>query len=192
MTTVSRRDQLWNACATKSCCRTTRVHLTAADLVRLTSALEVPALAVATAAPLRPPHEADGFVLQPGGPAWELVLRKNGVVGPSGAPCVFLVETNDGHALCGAGEMRPRSCRAFPAVVERDTVRVAGGLCPCHHWGPEDLGDHESAEALAAAAEEAADRAVIADWNHRVERQGGRHTVEAFCDYLLAGSRSTV
>jgi Fe-S-cluster containining protein len=191
MITLSRRDRLWNACATKSCCRTTRVHVTAADLARLTSALEVSALDVATAAPLRPPRDADGFVLWPGGPAWELVLRKNGAVGPAGAPCVFLVETNDGHALCGAGDVRPSSCRAFPAVVDRGEVRVNGGACPCHRWSRDDVGDDESAQALLAASEEAADRALIAGWNRGVERRGGRHTVEAFCDHLLAGGRST-
>ena len=129
-TTLSLRDQVWNACTTKSCCRTTRVHVTAADLERLTSALEVSALAVVTAAPLRAPYDADGFVLQPGGPARELVLRKNGAIGAMGAPCVFLVETNDGHAFCGAGAVRPSTCRAFPAVAVRGEFRVQNALCP--------------------------------------------------------------
>jgi Fe-S-cluster containining protein len=167
------------------------VHVTAADLVRLTSALEVPALAIATAAPLRPPYESDGFVLQPGGPAWELVLRKNGSVGPAGAPCIFLVETNDGHALCGAGSERPSSCRAFPAVVDRDEIRVNGSACPCHRWSRDDVAEDEKAEAQLALAEEDADRELIADWNSRVERRRGGHSFEAFCDYLLAGCRST-
>ena len=192
MIALSRRDRLWNACATKSCCRTTRVHVTAADLARLTSALELPTLAVVLAAPLRPPDDVDGFVLWPGGPAWELVLRKNGAVGPLGAPCVFLVETNDGHALCGAGNARPTSCRAFPAVVDEDEVRVLDGTCPCHRWSRDDVSDDECAAALVAAAEEAADRALIAEWNRLVEHRGGRHTVEAFCDHLLAACRSPV
>ncbi len=190
MITVSLRDQVWNACTTKSCCRTTRVHVTAADLERLTSALEVSALAVTTAAPLRPPYDTEGFVLQPGGPAWELVLRKNGAVGSMGAPCVFLVETNDGHAFCGAGAVRPSTCRAFPAVAVRGEIRVQDALCPCHHWSSEDVGDEDRAEARTAEAEEAADRTLIADWNRHVQQVGGDHSVEAFCAHLLAARRS--
>ena len=66
--TGSRRDRLWNACADKTCCRTTRVHVTGADLGRLVEALELPAVSLITAVPLRPPEDRNGFRLWRDGP----------------------------------------------------------------------------------------------------------------------------
>jgi Fe-S-cluster containining protein len=186
----SRRDQVWNACADKTCCRTTRVHVTGSDLARIVSSLELPPVAVVSAAPLRPPDDADGFLLRAGGPAWELVLRKNGPITTSGAPCVFLVETNDGHAICGAGDVRPTSCRAFPATAIEDGVTLVDGVCMCRAWSREDLDESHGRDARRAVAEEVADRSVIARWNRRVVDGRGRHTLAEFCEHLLAPQRS--
>lgn len=195
----STRDLIWNACADKSCCRTTRVHVTGADLARLVGALELPAATIVTAVPLT--RGEYGFWLWPGGRGWELALRKNGAIGPTGAPCVFLVETNDGYAVCGAGDLRPTSCRAFPAAAggprdgARDAsgedtaahgVRVLTGSCHCHAWSAADLGHAEWTSALAAATEEAADREAIEAWNRQVLASGRRHSPVEFCDHLLS------
>ncbi|MFT4164115.1 MAG: YkgJ family cysteine cluster protein [Microlunatus sp.] len=186
---LSTRDRLWNACAHKTCCRSTRVHVTGADLVRLVESLELPAVAMVTAVQL-PRRDGHGFLLRAGGPRWELVLRKSGRVGSTGAPCVFLLQTNDGHACCGAGELRPSSCRAFPAVAAGDEVGVVADYCGCHAWSAADLGENERTSALAAATEELADSEAVGAWNAMVRRSGRTHTIDEFCDHLLSRRRS--
>ena len=116
------------------------------------------------------------------------MLRKNGPIGAAGAPCVFLVETSDGHALCGAGEVRPTSCRAYPAVADGDDVRALSGLCPCRAWTDADLGDAERDAARTAAAEESADAATIMRWNDHVQAGARRHSLDEFCVHLLSGT----
>jgi Fe-S-cluster containining protein len=189
ISSLSRRDELWNACAAKTCCRTTRVRVSAVDLARLVDAFELPPSAIVTAVPLRPPDDRHGFRLRPAGPRQELVLRKNGSIGPGGAPCVFLVEVTGGHALCGAGDVRPTACRAFPAVAVGDEVEVVRGGCSCRVWSAADIGSAERTSAVAAAAEEAADERMIAEWNRSVERDGRQRSLDELCDHLLNSVR---
>jgi Fe-S-cluster containining protein len=178
------RDVLWDACRAKDCCRTTRVVLTGRDLVRLVRALELEtsqfALAVRSDG-----DEPPGFLLEPQGPGHELVLRKNGAVGPDGAPCVFLVETNDGHARCGAGASRPAVCQAYPAAVCDGRLRIVDGACSCRRWSLLDLAAGERDLAWAAARESEEHAGVVRAWNADVRERGGARTVEDYCGYLI-------
>ncbi len=191
-TELSERDELWNACVDKSCCRHTRVPVTGNSLARLVSALELPALSIVTAVRLPPPHDGLGFRLRWGGPAFELVLRKRGKVDSAGAPCVFLVETSDRHALCGAGAVRPTSCQAFPAVSAGSKVRVIDAWCRCHAWSKRNIGEAQRTSAQMAEAEVADDRLVIHAWNSRLSASGPRRSLEEFCEHLLAQQRNAI
>jgi Fe-S-cluster containining protein len=182
---VSTRDLLWDACRSKRCCRAMRIVLTGSDLARLVRAFELEPVDVAEAIPV--PEGDDGppgFLLAPDGPPYELVLRKQGPLGPQGAPCVFLVETNDGHAACGAGDVRPACCRAVPAVMAQGGLRVAAPSCDCRRWSPLDLGPQERAQAEAAAAEEARHAEAVQAWNAALDAprplgDACRHLIEA-------------
>lgn len=181
---ASAKGALWNACREKTCCRSSRVHVTGADLARLVTAFELAAGAMVTAVEVDA-GEPSGFRLRPGGPVAELVLRKNGPIQPSGAPCVFLVETEDRHAICGAGDAKPTSCQAFPAVTGPNGVTVLPGVCPCRTWLMSDVGEPERRWADAAAAEEAEDVAAIQEWNARVDADGASRTLDDFCGHLI-------
>jgi len=186
MTTLrSPKAALWNACREKTCCRSSRVHVTGADLVRLVTAFELAATAMVTAVDVDA-GEPCGFRLRPFGPPSELVLRKNGPIGPAGAPCVFLVETGDGHAICGAGDAKPTSCQAFPAVAGVNGMTVLARVCTCRIWSTSDIGISERRWAEAAAIEEAEDAAAIQQWNFRVDAEGRPRTLGEFCDHLIA------
>jgi Fe-S-cluster containining protein len=182
---LTQRDLLWNACRSKRCCHAMRIVLTGSDLARLVRAFELEPEDVAEA--ILVPEGGDGppgFRLAPRGPAYELVLRKRGPLGPQGAPCVFLVETNDGHAACGAGDERPASCRAFPAVLAHGALRVAAPCCDCRHWTPLDVGPRERAQAEAAAEEEARHAEAVRAWNAALDApraldEACRHLIEA-------------
>jgi Fe-S-cluster containining protein len=182
---VSARDVLWDACRAKTCCRTTRVVLTGADLARLVRAFELEPSQFAQA--IRVPADDDGpsgFLLEPAGPLHQLVLRKNGAIGPRGAPCVFLVETNDGHASCGAGELRPSVCRAFPGTLQDGRLRVAAAGCDCRVWSVLDLGAEQRAQAE-TAAEERRHAAAIDTWNDDVRAAGAPRSADDICRYLI-------
>ena len=180
----STRDVLWDACRSKTCCRVTRVVLTGRDLVRLVRAFELEpsqfAMHVPTAA-----DDPPGFLLAPQGPGYELVLRKNGEIGPAGAPCVFLVETNEGHAFCGAGENRPAVCQAYPATISEGRVRIIDGGCSCHCWSLLDLNADERELARTAARESEEQTDAVQAWNDDVREQGASRSVEDYYHYLL-------
>ena len=185
MTTLrSPKGALWNACREKSCCRSSRVHVTGADLARLVTTFELAATAMVTAVEVDA-GEPSGFRLCPSDPPSELVLRKNGPIGPAGAPCIFLVETGDRHAICGAGDAKPTSCQAFPAVAGPNGMTVLSRVCPCRTWSTSDIGISERQWAKAAAMEEAEDAAAIQEWNSLVDADGAPHTLGDFCDHLI-------
>lgn len=179
---MSTRDVLWDACRSKLCCRVTRVVLTGRDIVRLVRTFELEPSQFATHVPT---DSGPGFLLEPDGSGYELVLRKNGAIGPAGAPCVFLVETNDGHACCGAGASRPAICQAYPATMSEGRVRVIDGVCGCHRWSLLDLdaGERELARAAARQAEEHA--GTVRAWNAEVREQGAARSVGDYYRYLL-------
>jgi Fe-S-cluster containining protein len=184
--TRSARDVLWDACRHKTCCRTTRVVLTGHDLARLVDAFELDPEQLAQAIPVPagdggPP----GFLLEPGGPEHELVLRKQGEIGPAGAPCVFLVETNDGHASCGAGDLRPAVCRAYPGTIDGGRLRVAATCCDCRVWSVLDLGPAERALAEAAADEEERHATAVRAWNEDVRAGSAPRSVADACRHLI-------
>jgi Fe-S-cluster containining protein len=176
------RDVLWDACRTKTCCRTTRVTLTGADLGRLVEAFELEPGDIAAPVEIEG-GDPGGFRLTPDGPRYELVLRKRGRIGPHGAPCVFLAETTDGHALCGAGAVRPAACHAFPAVEVDGELRVLAGACACRRWSPLDVGEKERAQARRAGEEAGRHANAVAAWNTALS--GERSFVE-LCDHLVA------
>jgi hypothetical protein len=182
--TRSVRDVLWDACRKKSCCRTTRVVLSGADLVRLTAAFQLPAAAIAVPAVVEP--GTGGFLLRPEGQEHELVLRKNGPVSGAGAPCAFLVHTNDGHALCGAGSAKPGSCQAFPATLSQGRLRVIAHQCQCRRWSPLDLTQRERSLAAVAATEKEQHDNAVEEWNNLVRDHRLERSVDDFCQFLIA------
>jgi Fe-S-cluster containining protein len=176
------RDVLWDACRSKTCCRVTRVVLTGRDLALLARTLELEPSQFAMHVPTA---DQPGFLLEPHGPGYEVVLRKNGDIGPAGAPCVFLVETNDGHASCGAGASRPAVCHAYPATVADGRVRVIDGTCACRRWSLLDLDPAERELARAAAVQAQEHAATVRAWNADIRERGTSRSVGDYYDYLL-------
>jgi hypothetical protein len=130
-------------------------------------------------------EDPPGFLLEPEGPAYELVLRKRGEIGPAGASCIFLAETNDAHAICGAGACKPAVCEAYPATVSDGRVRIVGGGCRCHRWSLLDLDSDERHLAWVAHRRSEEHAAAVHVWNAGVRAEGGTRSVENFHRYLL-------
>ncbi len=182
------RDVLWDACRSKTCCRVTRVVLTGRDLVQLARTFELEPEQFAMAVPA-PPGDPQAFLLDPNGPGYEVVLRKNGEIGPAGAPCVFLVETNDGHAGCGAAASRPAACQAYPATVSEGRVRIIAGGCSCRRWSLLDLDPEERELARIGAREREEHGEAVEAWNAEIRDQGTVRSVEDYYRYLIETCR---
>lgn len=182
------RSERWNACREKTCCRTSLIPLTGRDLARLTGAFEVPATDFAELIEIDP-DDPVAFVLDPDGPWFDLVLRRAAVPGAVGTPCVFLVETNDGHALCGAGSAAPTACRAYPAMLARGELQVWTGVCSCHYWSHDDLGPAERELAVRADAERTEHAAVVHAWNTIVRGDRRPRSLQEYVRYAMTAAR---
>jgi Fe-S-cluster containining protein len=128
----------------------------------------------------------DGFQLEPGGPAYQVVLSKRGEVGPQGAPCIFLWKLADGHAQCGLGALRPMVCQAYPALLVDDLLCVESSACTCRRWSTVDL-DHDAEVArLEQVLREAAEYSeIVAAWNQGLAQEPHTRTYQEFCAYVL-------
>jgi len=187
---TTKKELLWLSCRQKTCCHTTKVVLSGLDIWRITQALELMPWEY-TRYSDAPDDAMDGFRLRPEGPRYQVVLAKRGEVGPDGAPCIFLLKTNDGHAQCGLGSLRPKVCQVFPATVVDDLLRVQSGACTCRRWSLLDLDvDRETAQ-LREMLEEAAEYSgIVAEWNNRLEAAGEPRTYRDFCLYVLDAYQS--
>jgi Fe-S-cluster containining protein len=184
---TGRKEELWLACAPKSCCHSAVVVPTGRDVWRISRQLDAPPWSF-----LRyfaaPTPRGDAFALDGAGPRYRLVLAK----GPSRRrvpPCVFLLRTRRGQHRCALGPLRPMACRAFPSEVVGGALCVGGGGCTCRVWNLADLDVAEETAAVIAREVEAEEyRAVVGAWNARVAARvadGGGVGFVDYCTYLL-------
>lgn len=183
---LSHRETLCLGCREKVCCSYYTVTLTSLDVWRIARAMQVAPVDF-VAYRLAPEAGEGRFQLEPGGPFYALVLAKRPLPEPLPAPCVFLLRTNDDHALCGLGALRPGQCRAYPVYVTGDVVGLINDAAGCvRRWSYADIDvEAEREVSRGLAAEEAAHRATVGEWNERVNAGGQARSFEDFCAYLL-------
>jgi Fe-S-cluster containining protein len=186
MTTISHREKICLACSQKTCCSYYVVHLTGRDVRRIAQALQLfPADFVRYYEPQKGGEEL--FRLSPEGPRYALMLAKRELPEALGAPCVFLVRTNDGQARCGLHDLRPLQCQVYPVFVEGDTVMLINDVPGCARawsYGDIDL-DAEQARCDRLKAFEAEHMEMVREWNRRILEEGVTRCFEDFCTYLL-------
>jgi Fe-S-cluster containining protein len=163
-----RKEEIWLACAAKTCCHTAVVVPTGRDVWRIARALDAPPWSFLRYFPTPVPR-GDAFALAAVGPRYRLVLGK----APSRRrtpPCVFLMRTRRGQHRCALGPLRPMACHAFPSEVVGGALCVRNdGGCTCRTWTLADLDVAEETAAVIAREVEAEEyRAVVAAWNARV------------------------
>jgi Fe-S-cluster containining protein len=172
------------------CCRSYTVHVTGSDAYRIASGTGLEMIQFLGYLAQAERTET-GFLLQPGGPTYDLILE----TAPSGEPrrpCLFLrVDPETGEGRCGIYALRPAACRRFPAMRLHGPdggIGVRDGIvCPDGAWDgyPIDrlswrvaLGHEEREHELYAV--------VVGEWNARVEAARGitPRTVEQYLDHL--------
>jgi hypothetical protein len=188
-TSLTRKEEIWLACARKDCCYAPVVVPTGRDIWQIARSLETPPWSFVRyfATPtLRP----DAIRLDRTERLYRLVLAK----GPTRrtkrpAPCIFLLRTRRGDHRCGLGSLRPAACQAFLADSVGGVVRVANDAgCSCRQWSLADVDLVEEAAAVKRRQQEAREyHAIVAEWNEGVRQSAPDQSVDflAYCDFLL-------
>lgn len=176
---IATKELLWLACREKSCCHASKVIITGKDMWRISQALELSPwdftryCDAGSDAP-------DGFQLSPAGEQFQIVLKKRGRVTSQGAPCTFLWKLADGHAQCGLGDLRPRVCAAYPAILVDDILRAESGCCTCRRWSVGDLDEAKDRALLRQVLDDAAEYAgMVEEWNAALSGE------RSYVDYCL-------
>jgi Fe-S-cluster containining protein len=178
------RQLLWLACREKSCCTHYAVMPTAADLWRISRAVELPVWTFTRYTDAKP-GAPGAFALDAEGPRFQIVLAKRREESP--APCVFLWRARDGHAQCALGDARPIVCRSYPVVLDGGIVCVGDHRgCTCRTWTESAIDDDEDRSLLLRLERERAEHAeLVAEWNAVVAREPRGRDYPEFCEYLL-------
>lgn len=186
METATRRELVCLACREKSCCAYYTVTVTGVDVWRIARAMHLAPVDFLVYRAADGP--ADGrFQLEPDGPFHDLLLAKRSMPRPLPSPCVFLLRTNDHHALCGLGDLRPGQCRDYPVYVADDVVGLINDPDGCvRSWSYGDIDVEEERErARGRMIEQDEHRLMVREWNERVAAAGRARSFEEFCGYLV-------
>jgi Fe-S-cluster containining protein len=186
---MSQKEAIWLACKAKTCCYVATVIPTGRDVWRIARALEIPPWSFVRYFE-SPTPKRDAFILDGSGRRFRLVLAKQ----PSKKrktppPCTFLMRTNDGHHRCSLGDLRPRSCQAFPSDLAHGVVCLNPAGCRCRSWNLADVDIEEErmlVEVRLRENDEYVDT-VVSRWNTVVEDAGpdARFDFVQFCEFLL-------
>ena len=186
MTTLSNRERICLSCSQKVCCSHYAVPMIGQDVYRIAQALQLfPSDFLMYYEPESGGEEL--FLLSPEGPRYALMLAKRQLPEALGAPCIFLVRTNDGHARCGLHDLRPAQCHIYPVCVKGETVALIQDPSGCiRAWSHGDVdADEEKARHARFARFEAEHVRIVREWNRRIQQDGSARSFEDFCAYLL-------
>jgi Fe-S-cluster containining protein len=178
---TSLKEQLFTACAVKTCCEVDTVFPSATDTGRIARMLSVPASAFCVTEPAAP-GDPDAFLLA-GGPVRVALAHR---ARPDGEPggCIFLLRLPDGSGRCSLGSERPSPCLSFPCVIEDGVVAIGGESCTCRAWSLGEIDPVQERELLEREAREREDhRALAARWNAAADPAV---TVDDLLGFLLA------
>lgn len=165
------------------CCSAYAVHVTGDDAWRIAEGLGLPLHGFLAYAP-QALRTGTGFLLEPGGPSYDLLLA-HATTSDVRPPCVFLRAGDGGPPRCGVYALRPRACRRFPAARLEGSYGVRDDIvCPPGAWEDHDMGRLSWRVALGREDREAESyAAVVGVWNERVE-SAARHAAPTVLDYL--------
>jgi hypothetical protein len=183
---LSRKDATWLACPQKSCCYTSIVIPTGADVWRIARTLELPPttflMYFESPAPSR-----DAFALDGSERRFRIALAKRPTEDPSSMACIFLLRTRAEHHRCGLGELRPAVCQCFPCTLVNGLVAIAPDTdCACRPWSLADVDVADERPRLLRRQAEAEEYcAVVARWNAEVMQADRVFDFAGYCAFLL-------
>lgn len=173
------------AACTKRCCSNYTVSVTGFDAWLIGTHLHLPLESFLVYYAVSEPH-ARGFLLDPGGPRYEIALDKVGRFA-KGNPCVFWVDLLNGRGRCGIYAFRPYVCQTYPAYQEEDTVALRSDvLCPMGSWNLAGMDLLLFRRRLYRFRMEQDIYAyVVGAWNRDVRRTGTSRGVHEYYAYVM-------
>jgi len=186
---LSRKEEIWLAGKSKTCCYVATVIPTGRDVWRISRALEAPPWTFLKFFESTTPRR-DGFALDGSERRFRVALAKQ----PSRrrkapAPCIFLMKTNEGHHRCSLGSLRPMSCQAFPSELSVGGIVGVQALgCTCRGWNLTDVDIDVERDLVETRLRDAAEYAeVVERWNDLVSTEAVARQLDfpSFCEYLL-------
>jgi hypothetical protein len=185
----TRKEEIWLACAPKTCCYTSVVVPSGRDVWRIARALEAPPWTFLVYFPADRPRR-DAFRLGSDGATYRLALAKRPTRRTKRPhPCIFLLRTRHGHHRCGLGELRPAACHTYPSELIGGVLCMQAEGCTCRHWSLADVDIDEETAAVRQRQVEAEEYcAVVAQWNEMTTTVPPNAAPDFFdyCTYLLA------
>lgn len=185
---LSRKEEIWLACRQKTCCVKRLVTVTGRDVWRISRALNVDPWTFLLY--FKAPPGPDTFILGHDDVQYRLALADE----PSNRrstmkPCIFLMRTRGGHHRCGLGQLRPFSCRVFPAQVADGVLYATPDtVCTCRRWALSDM-DIEQERIIMDEFDDAREEytAVLDGWNEFVRSTPLEQTFSLvdFCTVLM-------
>lgn len=165
------------------CCRSYAVVVTGWDAFRIARGTKLRMLEF-LAYRTQSVRTSTGFLLEPAGPAHELILRTARTDGGP-EPCIFLGEERGG-GRCRIYPLRPDACRRFPAVHGPRGMTVRENLvCPEGAWDGHPMDRLSWRVALAREERHAALYSdVVREWNARVEMGAPGSSIEQYLEHL--------
>jgi Fe-S-cluster containining protein len=187
MSTATRLPSPCDGCDAR-CCRSYTVHVSGADAHRIATGVPLDMIRFLGCVPEVERSET-GFLLQPGGRTFSLVLATVRTHDPR-SPCIFLrVNEETGEGRCGIYPFRPDACRRFPAY-RRDDGSIAAReevACPEGAWVGHPMDRLSWRVALAREERDLELYAVVvAEWNARIEaaRERPARTIAEYLDHV--------
>lgn len=172
------------ACREKRCCHYYRVSLTGADVWRIARHLQLPWYDYIVYQAMEE-REARYFLLQSDGVYYDMWLHHTEYA-QEGTPCVFLVSTNDHHAVCGLGSLRPTQCASYPVYEANDVISLINDTEGCvRAWSYGDIDQRERQQVHRMNDELRVYEALVADWNQRITSRQLRFGFDEFYAYLM-------
>lgn len=183
---ISTRERTCLACRDKTCCSYYTVTVTARDLVRIAGAMQLAPADFLMVSPASA-EERGAFLLHPEGPYHTLALARPSLPDATASPCIFLVRTNDQHALCGLGNLQPAQCRGFPSYLADGFIHIVSHPSGCvRSWSYGDIDLQEERNALMQFEQEEEEHHRLAEeWNGRVRKGGRERSCGEFCSFLV-------
>ncbi len=183
---ISVRERTCLACREKMCCSYYTVTVTARDLVRIAGAMQLSPADFLLVSPASA-DEGGAFLLHPDGPFHALSLARRSLPDATDSPCIFLVRTNDRHALCGLGDLQPAQCRGFPSYLADGLVHLVSHPSGCvRSWSYGDIDlEEERVRLMRFKQEEEEHHRFAGEWNGRVRKGGTERSCGEFCSFLV-------
>ena len=184
------KDAICGPCEARQCCCSTDLPLTAADVRRIVTTMQLPPQRF-----IEVVQSADGFIMTPGSSSRVILrLRRRKLPRKRGGGCVclFLLVLDAEIRRCGLGKVSPVACRLYPARLSNEQVILSPDRGCVKEWDPDEATLLMEPGLIATAKRETDEhKEFMARWNALVSSKDPEERARFEVSELLAALVST-